>query len=84
MQKNVFEFLVRKSYNAQRKSITGTKNKHSKAYHLCVFFDENFKTCLLKNLFKKIGELRANKIFFLIENYNKIDLYFLFKKNMVL
>lgn len=63
-KKNVFEFLVRKSYNAQRKSITGTKNKHSKAYHLCVFFDENFKTCLLKNLFKKIGELRANKIFF--------------------
>lgn len=49
---------------------------------ICVyFFDENFKTCLLKNLFKKIGELRANKIFFFkLRIITKLICIFCFKK----
>lgn len=75
--KKLFLDLLYEKVIMRNESLLQGQKINIQKHIICVyFFDENFKTCLLKNLFKKIGELRANKIFFLIENYNKIDLYF--------
>lgn len=63
-KKMFLNFLYEKVIMRNESLLQGQKINIQKHIICVYFFDENFKTCLLKNLFKKIGELRANKIFF--------------------